>query len=116
MQTDRGEQRAKESRQRAERGKRLPLRDQEGLPPERPYYCRACGKEQRARGVPRGWYSLGRHTGVLAQSRLRLGIFCCMSCLRQELHQIAREEQYLGEQWVERLSPTQLEQVQLPRR
>lgn len=65
----------------------------------RVYYCRSCGTEQEAQMVPRGWYSMTRHTGQDARPSVRLGIYCSVDCLAQQLDRIQELHLVMGDRF-----------------
>jgi hypothetical protein len=55
-------------------------------PLHRPWFCRSCGCEYApGRHVPPGWYSVARHTGDETRPTIRLGVFCSVACLADQL-------------------------------
>ncbi len=89
-----GDARASEGKGRHDRGVRLP-KEAELL---RPFYCRSCGHEEIGSRVPKGWYALARHTGGL-EKVTRLGIYCSLDCLAEQLPRLAGIESKLGRTW-----------------
>jgi hypothetical protein len=71
---------ALEGKDRLDAGQRLPREA------PRPWYCRSCGQERApSRNVPSGWYTLARHTGSAEKPMLRLGVYCSIDCLEDQL-------------------------------
>lgn len=72
----------------------------------RVYWCRTCGAEETGSMVPRGWYSLTRHTAVPDRPYVRLGLFCSIDCLSQQMTRFAGIANDVGDKFDE--SPYQL--------
>jgi len=75
---------------------------EDGRRGERPWYCRACGREELAEGVPVGWYRLERKgLAVVARqsSYLRLGLYCSVRCLARMVPRLMGVEDDLGDDW-----------------
>jgi hypothetical protein len=54
------------------------------------YFCRTCGHEEKSRMVPKGWYGLSRYPGgPQVSSPQRLGLYCSIECLTDQLPRIA---------------------------
>ena len=87
--------RARESKARIIRGERLDSNSEL----TRPYYCRSCGVERQGVAIPRGWYALSRHTGTWQQKTHRLGVFCSLDCLQQDLPRLDAIAADLGDAW-----------------
>lgn len=85
----------------ADQGRRLPEND---FDTPRLWYCRSCGRRSVAVNVPAGWYSLARHTGVPMAKPQRLGVYCSVGCLSEELPRLQGTATALGEQWQEQTS------------
>ena len=65
---------------------------------ERPWFCRTCGAEAPAgRHVPRGWYSLTKHSGTPDERAIRCGVFCSAVCVERQLPRIVGIEAEMGE-------------------
>lgn len=47
--------------------------------------------------IPRGWYTIKRHTGILDRSSMRLGLYCSIACLTQQLDRITHLEAARGD-------------------
>lgn len=77
-------------RRRIERGERAA----ESEP--RPFFCRSCGAEEVGMQVPTGWYSLVRAQGAYDRQQHRLGLYCSLACLEQQLPRLAGIERDLG--------------------
>ena len=76
--------RIREAKQLVETGKRLPPDRQEEQRP-RVFCCRTCGHEEMSIVIPRGWYTLSRHTGRPMERALRLGMYCTLECLQEQM-------------------------------
>jgi len=61
----------------------------------RPFFCRSCNKRETAVMVPRGWYTLTRHTGTLDEPPLRLGTYCSAQCLSDQMARVTAQEKVL---------------------
>jgi hypothetical protein len=92
---------AKVSRRMADAGLRLQRQPGKEL---RPYFCRSCGVEVNAYFVPAGWFSLTRHTGEL-EPPLRIGLFCSIFCLKEQLPRISGVSVKLGDRWITATHP-----------
>lgn len=82
-----------ESRKLIEQGERLDSRE------TRRYWCRECGRQVEAEAMPRGWYSLARHTGDYQRPPLRLGLYCSMACLIKQTPAMAAIEEQSGDRF-----------------
>lgn len=51
---------------------------------ERVYFCRQCGKDVKGFYIPFGWYTIQRSQPVPLRP-LRLGMFCSIVCLSQQM-------------------------------
>jgi hypothetical protein len=75
-----------------------------GLPAgtQRRYFCRNCGEEQECVDVPHGWLSLRRHfvDGDQNQVAHRLGLYCCLECLVEQMPRLIGIAEQLGGNWV----------------
>lgn len=87
--------RVKEGKDQLERGVRL-----SSAPGQmRAYYCRTCGREERGTVIPEGWYSLTRHAGSELEKPTRLGLYCSLDCLCEQMPRLAAIAEKLGETW-----------------
>lgn len=90
-----------EGRARKRAGDRLTEANAEG----RPFFCRTCGKEERGVLVPRGWYTLMRATGSAEQKPHRLGLYCSLRCLDEQMPRLFGIEDDLGAGFTSAPSP-----------
>lgn len=84
----------RDSRERRERGERLP--DDRSA---RPWYCRSCGHSEHAVVIPAGWYSVTRHSGSYDVKPARLGVYCSAECLNAQMPRIIGVEADAGDRW-----------------
>ena len=70
----------------------------------RPFFCRSCGTETRSVLVPRGWYQLTRATGSVTERPHRLGLYCSLRCLDEQMPRLFGIEIDLGETFTESAS------------
>jgi hypothetical protein len=75
-----------------------------GLPvgTKRRHFCRNCGEEQESANVPHGWLSLQRHFVDANQVQMvhRLGLYCCLECLLEQMPRLIGIAEQLGGDWV----------------
>lgn len=75
-----------------------------GLPAgtRRKHFCRNCGEEQECADVPHGWLSLRRHFVDEGQNQVahRLGLYCCLECLLEQIPRLIGIAEQLGGNWV----------------
>jgi hypothetical protein len=91
---------AAEGKRKMERDQRLPEdREERGLP--RPFYCRTCNYKVEGTTVPVGWLTLTRAAGRW-ESPHRLGLYCSVRCLWEQMPRLDGIEQKLGDRWLER--------------
>ncbi len=75
------------------------LSDSPAKAPSRSYFCRTCGREQTGDAIPKGWYTLTRHSGNATEKALRLGVYCSIDCLSDQLPRLAGIADHLGDRW-----------------
>lgn len=84
----------RDSRDRYDRGERL-CEDRQ----DRPWYCRSCGHIAHGPVIPRGRYSLSRHSGDRETKPVRLGIYCSAACLDPQMPRLIGVEAAAGDRW-----------------
>jgi hypothetical protein len=74
----------------------------EALPEDRAdrvWYCRSCGAQAYSVVLPCGWYTLARHTGVIGDKVIRLGMYCCAECVGAQIPRIQGIEDADPDNW-----------------
>jgi len=93
----RGDSSASQAKARINEGRRRLPRERQTA---RPFFCRSCGGQVDGVRVPQGWYSLARHTDDPVYPMNRLGLYCSLECLEQQLPRLRGVGEQVGAGYV----------------